>query len=357
LDAAHRSIRAHSRLRWRGSALLLLASLAACAALSESLARGLFWLRGGVPAGAPDRLLEALYPEIAPLREHPPARGDASLDLLLLGGSVLHESWGQVEAQLLEQLARARLRGVRVHNLAQVAHTTRDSLVKYAALEAARFDLVVVYHGINDARANNAPPELFRDDYSHLPWYELVSALAPSEGPARVALPAALRLAAARLHQTLRPGRYAGADRPRPEWLRFGAELRSAPVFEANLAAILERAARRGDRMVLATFALHVPPDYSLAAFRERRLDYLLFHSPLELWGEPSHVVAAVEAHNAAIRRLAARFPEAVLVDQDRLMLRGARFFNDPCHLTLEGSEAFARHLVDAILPLLGARP
>lgn len=332
-------------------------ALAVCAALLELFARGFFWLHDGVPRGAPDRLLEALYPEIAPLRESPPERGDAIQDVLLLGGSVLHESWGQVEAQLLEQLARAGIRDVRVHNLAQAAHTTRDSLVKYAALGAAHFDLVIVYHGINDARANNAPAELFRDDYSHLPWYGLVNAVAPSDGRAKLALPAALHLAAARLRQLLQPGRYAGGDRPRPDWLHYGATPRSAAAFEANLAAILDLAAERAERVVLATFALHVPPDYSLEAFREKRLDYLLFYSPIELWGERPHVVAAVEAHNAAIRRLAARAPGTVLVDQDRLLPRGARFFNDPCHLTVEGSEVFARHLVDAILPLLaGAR-
>jgi hypothetical protein len=267
---------------------------------------------------------------------------------------VLHESWGQVEAQLQEQLARAGYRNVRVHNLAQPAHTTRDSLVKYAALAGARFDAGVVYDGINDARADNAPPELFRGDYAHLPWYELVNAVAPAAGRARLALPTTLRFAGARLRQSLRPGEYAGGDRPRPEWLRHGAELRSALVFEGNLAAIRDLAARRGEPLILATFALHVPPDYSLEAFRERRLDYRLFYSPIELWGERDHVVAAVAAYNAAVRRLAAQSPNAVLVDQDRLMPRAASTFNDPCHLTSEGSAIFARHLALAIRGIAG---
>jgi hypothetical protein len=33
-------------------------------------------------------------------------------------------------------------------------------------------------------------------------------------------------------------------------------------------------------------------------------------------------------------------------------MPRGARWFNDPCHLTSEGSAVFASHLVEAMLPL-----
>jgi hypothetical protein len=101
------------------------------------------------------------------------------------------------------------------------------------------------------------------------------------------------------------------------------------------------------------TFALHVPPDYSLDAFRRRALDYLLFYSPIELWGERDHVVAAVAAHNAALRRLAASRPGVSLVDADALMPRSARTFNDVCHLTSEGSAEFARHLVPALLALL----
>lgn len=337
---------------WRANALLLLAALLACAALAEALARGYWWLRDDVPLGSPDRLLLALYPELRPVLDRPPAHGDGTFDVLLLGGSVLHESWGEVEEQILEQLARQGRRDVRVHNLAQPAHTTRDSLVKYQALADAHFDLVLVYHGINDARTNDAPPDVFRDDYSHLAWYELVNALAPAQGRARFALPATLRYLGARVQQALDPGRRAGADRPRPEWVHYGSSLRSAAVFERNVGAILALAAQRGETVLLATFALHVPRDYSLDGFREKRLDYLLFHSPLELWGDPANVAAAVRAHNEALRRLAAQTPEAILVDEDRLMPRGARWFNDPCHLTSEGSAVFASHLVEAMLPL-----
>jgi len=351
LSAAGRA--RHRGRAWHANALLLLAALAVCAALAEGLARGFWWLRDGIDPGSPDRLLLALYPELRPVLDRPPGRGDGTFDVLLLGGSVLHESWGDVEEQILERLARAGHRDVRVHNLAEPAHTTRDSLVKYRALATAHFDLVVVYHGINDARANDAPAEVFRDDYSHLPWYELVNALAPEHGRARLALPATLRYLAARVRQRLAPGRYAGSDRPRPEWVRYGSALRSAPVFERNLQALLELAAARGEPVMLATFALHVPPDYSLEGFREKRLDYLLFYSPLELWGEPGNVVAAVRTHDDALRRLAAGTPGVILVDLDRLMPRGARWFNDPCHLTSEGSAVFAGHLVEAMLPLV----
>ena len=66
-------------------------------------------------------------------------------------------------------------------------HTSRDSWLKYAALGEARFELVVFYDGIVERlrgtqdqgeimkkkkdetkrRANNAPPDIFREDYAH----------------------------------------------------------------------------------------------------------------------------------------------------------------------------------------------
>ena len=64
-----------------------------------------------------------------------------------------------MEMELREQLAYLGQRNVRIFNLAMPAHTSRDSWLKYAALRDARFDLVIFYHGINEARVNNAPPE------------------------------------------------------------------------------------------------------------------------------------------------------------------------------------------------------
>ncbi len=337
----------------RRQVALLLVSALLCALLAEAAVRGYWMLRHGVPFFAPDRILYVPYPELRSVAESPPETGDQFSDVLLLGGSPLHESWGQVEAELLEQLARAGRRDVRLFNLAQPAHTSRDSLLKYAALEDVRFDAVVVYHGINETRANSVPPELFREDYSHFSWYEVANALAPYHGSSRFALPYTLRYLGLRTGQALAPGRYAPEDAPREIWLRYGEEPRSAASFERNLAAILAIAARRGEPVVLMTFATWVPADYSHEAFRSKRLDYLLHHSPIELWGRREHVLAALEAHNAVVRRLAGEQEGVIFVDQARRMPPGGRYYNDPCHFTTLGSQRFSEHLVEALLPVL----
>jgi hypothetical protein len=314
-----------------------------------------------VPLLRPAQILYAYYPELrssGELPEAPPARaqtrpvqGDEFYDVLLLGGSVLHKSWGSVETELREQLASLGHRDVRIFNLAMPAHTSRDSLLKYAALGDDRFDLVIFYHGINEARVNNAPPDLFREDYGHYSWYEVVNTLAPYHGSAYFALPYTLRYLAIAARSYLTKNRFISTYEVRKEWARYGKDPRSAASFSRNVNAILELASQRGERLVLMTFALYIPEDYSRKAFTEKRLDYRLHRAPIEWWGLPEHVMNAVSAHNEIVRGVAARHKQVFLVDQASLMPGSALYFNDPCHLTAAGAARF----VENMLAVLGS--
>ena len=237
------------------------------------------------------------------------------LRILFLGASALHRKYGEVEQALHEQLASAGHRNVRIFNVTTPGHTSRDSWLKYAALAEARFDLVIFYHGINDTTANNAPPEIFRGDYAHYSWYEVVNVLASYHRATSFALPYTLRYVFIRTRQTLAKDRYLPTGRPRNDWVHYGAEPRSALAFRQNLKAILDLAARRGDRVLLMTFATYVPTDYSEEAFHGRRLDYGLHRVPLEAWGRREHVVKAVAAHNEVVRTLASQHDNVLFVD------------------------------------------
>lgn len=319
-----------------------------CLVAAELAARAFWSAAFGVPFLAPDRILEAWYPKLARVERQAPRRDDGVFDVLLLGGSVLHPDWGRVPQELRRQLGEAGVGERRIFDLSEIAHTSRDSLLKYAALGDARFDLVVVYHGINETRANNVPPALFRADYSHYAWYEVLNALAPYEGKAHFALPLTARYAAVRLRQLGAEERYVPLHRPNPAWLVHGAELRSQESFRDNLSAILALAHERGDPVLLATFATYVPDDYSAEAFAAKRLDYAHHLVPLERWGLPANVVAGVRAHNAVVESLA---PQATwFVDAARLMPHGARYFEDACHLTPDGSQRLVELLLEPVL-------
>lgn len=333
-------------------AIRLLVFVCVCLASLELTSR-LFWRLQGVPLTHPERVLQAFYPGLAKIEERHPAWTAGRMHVLLLGGSTLHPRFGSVHAELREQLAFAGHRDVRIFNLAAPGLTSRDSRLAYEAIGPEHFDLVVVYDGINEARANNVPPELFRDDYGHYGWYEVVNALARHHGRARLALPYTLEYLGLRVHEIVLAGRYVPRNSPRAEWLRYGGTVRSAGPFEANVRAILDRAAHRGEPVLLMTFATAVPPGYSGERFHASRLGYGLHSTPLELWGEPDNVQRAVAAHNEVLRSLARERPDVGFVDQARLLDGNLRWFDDPCHLSLRGSHRLVRNALPMVLRAL----
>ena len=346
--------------RWRATVILLLFVTLLSVGVAELTAR-VFWrlgygpsFGGYIPLRHPSLVLYSYYPKLRQVDEAAPSRADDFFDVLILGGSAFHREWGQVEQELGEQLASSGVRNVRIFNLAVPAHTSRDSFLKYAALGEARFELVIVYDGFNEVRANNAPPEIFREDYGHYSWYEIANAFAPYHRTASFALPYSLRYLALRTKQVLRKDRYLGTHLPREDWLPYGAVPRSATSFSHNLEKIIGLASERGDRVLLMTTASYVPADYSLIAFKEKRLDYgfrALSQTPIEIWGRREHVVATIAAHNEVVRGLARRYKGVLFVDQANLMTGSGQFFNDPCHFTAAGSSKFVENLIGAVVP------
>ena len=344
-----------TRRSLRGVALATIALLATLG-LMEVAARVFWKMQYGVPLSRSDRLLWALYPELWQLEwKDTDLREEHAVRILLLAGSALHPNWGNVEQELRERLTATLRRPVAIYNMAKIAHTSRDSAVKYRALEGAHFDLVVFYHGINDARANVVPPDLFRPDYSHFAWYDAVNALDGCRGRARIVLPCTLRFLAVRVKDSLGLVDYVSMAAPRGEWLPFGADVKSAASFEMNLRSIVETARVRGEPLLVMTFATYVPDGYSEKAFNDRTLDYTLHLSPIEMWGAPQNVAAAVARHNEIVRLIAADNPVVRLVDQASLMPRGGRYFNDVCHMTGAGSAIFVENMLSAAVEALGA--
>lgn len=321
----------------------------------ELLARVYLRAAAGGSLVHPDRVLYGFYPELGRLLEE---RGeepdDDAIDILLLGGSALNSRWGAIEAVLAERLSLEQRRRVRMYNLAKEAHTTRDSLLKYKRVGERRFDLVMVYHGINDARTNNAPRKIFRDDYGHYSWYRFVNAIDRDRWLPYLALPYAVRHGVFRVQERLGMSAVIPTDEPREEWTRYGSDVKSAGPFRDNLSAIVDLAATRHEPILLMTFATHLPANYSREAFASMQLDYTRHRSPLWWWGTPEAVRAAVDAHNQVVRALAAS-RGTPLVDQAALIPGERRYYNDVCHLTVAGSELFVDNLLPTVRGLLAS--
>lgn len=350
---------APTRRRRRGCLSRLLALLVVAALLEVAVRVALTlppWHRPLL--GAPRHVF---YPELQQA-EVPPAAGEqAVLEVLLLGGSVLDPAWSDAAARLAARLQQALgPRELRVLNLARAGHTTLDSFYKLRHLQDRRFDALVVYHGINDVRANNCPPELFQRDYAQYLWYRTQTTLEPPPGQsfARASRqPFVLPVGAA--FASLSVANWAGwlrcvpPGQPSEEWLQYGATILTQQTFAANLTGIGELARAAGTPLVLPVFATFVPPDYSLQAFQDGALPYARNGQPLELWGRAENVLAGLAVHEQVLRAHAERDGNATLVETASLRDLGGLAFRDACHLTPRGADALAALLQPVLVEAL----
>jgi hypothetical protein len=307
-----------------------------------------------ITAGAPllhpeEALYETWYRELRHPRSREIRSDDRHFDVLVLGGSVLYDRYAPFEAALREELSFLSRREVKVYSLAKAAQTTRDSLLKYRELGAQRFDVIIVYHGINDLRADQIPETDYRDDYSHMDWYRRVNWLSENQDRLRwSAIPYVLRdirVVFEKLTGRYRPAVEGAVDLE----LGYHDVHKTKDAFRSNLEGILSLARERGDRVLLMTYAWHIPDDYTYKGFKRKQIDYATHRVAVEGWGSAESVATGLRAHNEVVRELAAEHPEALFVDQEALIPGEGLYWNDVCHLTVRGTALFAGNAADAI--------
>ena len=305
---------------------------------------------------APRQTWKVFYPEEWDARVNDIFFRDADYRILLLGGSVPHEDFGSIGQRLRERLTQATGRFVRVDNMASLGHTTRDSLVKYRHLDGHNYDLVMVYHGINDFRTNNVPLHRFRDDYGHYAWYGLLNSEERTRGNAVTILPFAGRLAWLKWQVAQGKGEFRPTAMPHASLVQYGRDVKSREPFRKNLEAIAALAKERAARTMLMTFAYYQPEDYTHQKFVGKQLDYTLHSVATQLWGAPEYVIAGIEQHNDVVRGLAAELGGTLFVDQEALIADGAVNFNDVCHLTEQGCAAGVENVLGPIVAEMRAK-
>ena len=317
--------------------------------LAEVSARA-FWKTRGVPFFTAHRSIQwSFYPALLQLERNPSGDEEDCLDVLMLGGSVLNTDYGDIEHVLRERLARATRACVRIYNLSAPAHTSLDSYYKYLHLTDRRFDLFIVYHGINEVRANNCPQAVFQQDYSHLSWYRLINDFERRYDARWVAFPYTIKFVARKALDRLGLSGTLPTHRPDTDSLRDGCHVKTVDSFRTNLQGILTLAAAKQESVILMSFAYYLPNDYNEEAFGRLALDYTAHSFPAELWGKPDCVAAGIDAHNAVIAKLAGQYGQVGFVDQEALMPDTGLYFNDLCHLTHEGSERFVTNMLDEV--------
>lgn len=316
--------------------------------LLEITARVEWSTRRHVPFFSPVRYF--YYPELVPVEKAKIVKGDKRFDILLLGGSVLTKEWGDIPRLLEERVAYATKRRVRVYDLAASAHTTLDSYYKYRHVMDKSFDLVIIYHGINDVRLNNCPPQIYKEDYSQYSWYKVINFFEAHPVLAHLASVYSIYYHFIRIQEDLAsPPKYISRKMPYKKWLKYGSQIRTATAFKRNIGRILEIAKKKGEPVLLMSFCYYVPPNYSLKAFNARKLDYTLFTAPIGVWGTPKNVVKGIDVHNAVIKGFA-HYPGVTYVDLKASFPQSGQYFNDICHFTQEGCARFVDGIFNAVL-------
>jgi len=296
------------------------------------------WPGDGIPG--------RFYPELRAVQGE--TRGDR-IDVLLLGASVLDQATPELRRQAAARFGPE----VCLHDLAVSGHTSLDSWYKYRHLRDDHFDLVVVYHAINELRTNNTPPERFHDDYSHYSWYALINLFERRDGWQRSGLFVALNLGLIKAEMALGLRDFTPRHVPMEATMHHGETIRSAGPFRRNLEHILDLAEARGEPVLLLSFASYVPLDYTHERFLERQLDYAGYEVPIRLWGLEENVVRGLGVHNRVLRALA-ETREVRFLDLAAAMPAQGDHYLDICHFSRKGEERFASLVLDEIGELRG---
>jgi hypothetical protein len=277
------------------------------------------------------------------------ANHDGEFRVLLLGGSVMSDEFGTVGPKLRAELAARLDRKVRVYNLAYAARTSRDSLIKYRALEGKHFDLVVFYHGINDTHMNCCPPTMYRDDYTHCRWYSEIDLYQKLGSPRRIVSPFTLCLAAGTIADALPMRSSIGRLNPNDDWMKYGADVKTRKAFGDNLAEIVERARQRREPLLAMSFAYHLPQIARGTDAEENPADFASGKSLVRVWGLAENVARGIDVHNEVVQEMVRDHSDLLFVDQRALMPRDREHFYDCCHLTKKGCSVFVGHIASCV--------
>lgn len=298
------------------------------------------------------KLVYKYYPELRPVFEKgTDAQGD-STTVLVLGGSVVNENFCNFDSLLNKvRVNEVEPRPYKVFMLAQYAQNSMDSWNKYQLLKDYPFDLVIFYHGINDTRTNNAPEKVFDPDYRHVSFYNEFYVFKRHPEIQFTMLPWFFDY----LWQKILEGTGLKEMIPKEynimeyfkekkildrKWWEHGSDVKSRHVFRKNLEQVISLSKTKGDRLVLLTYASHLPDNYSVDLFASDALDYSHTHLkswPVEIYGDPEHVSKGISIHNSITRQTARDEQQLVFIDFDHILPKEGKYFYDICHLTPTG--------------------
>lgn len=302
----------------------------------------------------PYSIADRFYPGVRESNAEPIAEDNGDIDILMLGGSVLHPDWSSIEQQLRQKLTAEYDCKINIDNFAVPAHTSLDSRIKYGILKNQHYDIVLLYHGINEVRFNNCPEEVFEEDYTHIEFYSFAYPLTYELSRYSI-LPYVVSFMQRKLSRHELVSRYLVENE---EWLQYGQNIKTVSSFMGNYDEIIQMAIRQNTTVILPSFAYYIPDKYSHAAFEEKKLDYVAHKTPISLWGRPEAVEKGVVAHNLAIKKCSRQYEGSLVhyLDLNSTIPKAGKYFDDICHLSEVGSAAYVAELYPLVQEIIEER-
>jgi len=290
-------------------------------------------------------VLQAFYPEFKQIKKRKITKDDGYFDILMLGGSVLYKEY-PIDRLIHERLSYRTKKLFRVHNAAEHAHTSLDSYYKYKNLIDKDFDLVLLYHGINETRANNCPASIFKNDYSHYSWYRAINQLDNHKEIGFTVIPYTLHFLWIYSQEFFGSSKVIPFKKTKKKWMDYGNEIKTSVPFRNNIIKILDIAHEKNEKVILMTFSNYIPKSYTEENFSNKTLDYTIHQHAIKVWGKPEFVEKGIKVHNSIVKDIAGHYDHVIFVDQERLMPKNGYYFRDICHFTVAGCEAWVDHLM-----------
>lgn len=334
--------------------IIILINLVILMILGEIVSRVFWSAKYDISFFSMEKIIYMFYPKMRYIDNN--YKDDSSLKILFLGASVLDSKMSTIQYHLEEDLRMALNRDIEIYNIATLAQTTIDSRVKYDYLKNRHFDYILLYHGINDLAANSAPDSMFTEDYSMFWWYYQLKTFRQHPEKKYCVLFYTLHYAVNSLLSNMGILDVHTIDRPKLEWLVYGRNNKSLPVFKRNMEYIINDAERRGIKVIMSTFINYVPYNYSERLFNQKLLDYDKHICPNSEWGSTINIKKGLEENNEVIISIAGKSKNVLFEDMNSKFTKNRTTFNDICHLTDWGAAIFSTYVTNLIMKDLGMR-
>jgi hypothetical protein len=315
---------------------------------------------GGASVLRPKEIIYHYYPMTRDIKEQYAHTDTHSYKILVLSCSTLQKDWGDIKIQLEKRLnisdkmASPGADSFSVFNASGIGFSSRDNLTCYRLLSDLRFDLVIDYSGINDARFNNCPGGIFKNDYSQIPWNNEINCILRHPEMNYTVIPFFIDFSYQLIYESIAKDKFIPVHYSmRQSWWDFGSDLKSLKAFKSNIEGIQALSKEKKEQLLFVSYCYYIPSDYTLKKFKCKRLDYTYQKNSreIEIWGWPKNISSFLDSADIVVKRIATDNNVPYLNIRPEFEGKSL-YFADICHFSPAGLTSFSDLVSREILSL-----